>query len=187
MTFNFLKKEDKDEIFYEMGIKKLSLNEKLLRLRKTIPRSQFNNLKNEMITVSRLDVEKSFKMINDIMYRYLRQFGKPFVIKERMFDSKKYGKDGGLIKHHGVFFDKDCVIYHFTPEGVKYGNNEYNKEIISYYEWKVIKENRDKAFFTLLTHKEIEKFVKRWDELYMYTYGKQAPKVFAYVLEYYLN
>jgi hypothetical protein len=144
---------------------------------------------------------------NMVYMRYVRQNGTAFTIKYRSLNlEKKYNlhemieSDPRLINddhdemydkyriiiHYGIHFDSKGTIYHFCPDGVRYGQAEYDKELCSD-EWKPCDVNKEKAFFTLMTIDEINIFCKKWNELIKYQLNDYNGKLFACVLAYWLN
>ena len=193
MSLNILTQEDCDEILEELQIKKISIVDKLDRLKKRMTDSQFDGMKKDFESVSNIETEDKNELKKQVLERYMRQFALPFRIKRRTFDLTKYydlkldGLEKEKIQHLGIFFDKDGTIYHFIPEGVTYGKKEYDREITCYYEWQTRKGNAKKAFFTLVTHQEIEEFVKKWNEIYEYDPNLRSSEMFVLVLTYWLK
>ena len=144
----------------------------------------------------------------DLIYlRYIRQYGTPFTIKTRKLNiMKKFNLDeiiennpfasidginkvknnNGIIDHYGIHFDNKGELFHFYPDGVHFGQAEYNKELCSD-EWKVININDKKPFFTLMTIDEIVSFCNKWNNTIVYEFNGHDSKFFSYVLAYWLN
>jgi hypothetical protein len=175
-------KETCDKILEYLNLKKITQDEKLDRLEKKMSEDQFLQLMEEIYDIN------THKYIGgsstQVMERYMRQFARPFKLKTRKLDTKKHGirSSRKTIKHYGVFFN-DGHLYHWLPKSVKYGENEYNKEVASYYPWNDLKDN---VYFTLVTDKEIEDFVKRWEETFVYSHKNRSSELFSYALTYFL-
>lgn len=169
-------------ILEELGVKKMSKFEKLKRLKSNMTLAQFSNMKREVEQAT--DEDKKM----DIIFRNVRQHGTPFKVKKRLLNLGKYSRlDGREIDHYGIFFEKSGILYHYLPTGVRYGEKEYNREICSYYEWKPVLENLNKAYFTLMEHWEIEDFVNRWENKFEYDALLNSSQIFVAVLSYWLR
>lgn len=121
-----------------------------------------------------------------IYLRYMRQYGTPFKIKKRKINLSKYNLvgDGTFdTNHYGIHFDNKGTLFHFLPNGINFGPDEYNKEICSY-DWISI---NNKPFFTLMSVDEIKQFCKKWDKKIKYKFESLDSELFVEVLAYWLQ
>lgn len=165
-----------DQILDLLKIKKLSINLIKSRICKKFDVNQ---------------QDKIMKQLNDEFYlnRYTRQYGKPFRIKKRKLDirryykiKKQYDKEHYYYDHHCLFFDNQGLVYHFTPLGIKQGKEEYNKEISSY----DFEGDNKKPFYTFVSEEEIDNFIKKFSKYYKYRLGLNNSELFVNLLAYYL-
>ncbi len=131
--------------------------------------------------------------INTILQNYSKfNGGLPFVIKTRKLDISKYNETlhknyppESFVDHVGIFFNTTNTIYHYTPDGVKSGASECDKEESSY-DWTIHELTRNGALFTLITHDEIKLFVDKWARYFGYNYELRASEQFGYTLAHWL-
>jgi hypothetical protein len=109
------------------GIYYYSFKDKINMLFNRMPNDLIIKVKSEIIDNSN-DKDKC----NTIIDRYYRQYGIPFKIKKRQLNLSRYNLGDNTIIHYALFFDKSGYIYHYLPDGIKYGEREYNKQISSY-------------------------------------------------------
>ncbi len=137
----------------------------------------FLSREDEVNALDSNDPDKYEKEQN-IYLRYTRQFGSVFRIKKRKLDLKKNYNLDKIIDHYGIFFDNNEVMFHLLPDGVRYGNKEYNREVTN--EWELVDLNNGKPFFTLMDIDEISSLCKKWN------LEQNDIELFAYVMAYWL-
>ena len=121
---------------------------------------------------------------NTIYLRYARQYGKPFRIKKRILSlGKKYGYSSTTtVNHYAIHFNRCGTIYHFLPDGIHQGKDEYNKEIVN--DWENISLNDNVPYFTFLDHQDIINFCKKWSS--KIEYNVNNSKIFVCLLSFWL-
>ncbi len=188
MSFSPLSPKILNKYLEILGMVKLSTVEKMTKLQKLLGKTEFN------VIVKKY--KKAFKNISDkkeleiyrtnLVNNKIRYSGKPFIIKTRNLDLDKYLHiEPKIILHAGIFFNRD-TIYHNLPDGIKYGKTEYNKEIVSKYDWKTCEANKKRAFFTLRTNEEIKKFINKWTNKFKYDHRYNTSEIFIYTLAHWL-
>lgn len=201
-------------ILNSMGLQKLTIKEQIKLLIKKMNNICANLVKNELIKASNSkNSEKEYKII---LNRYLRQYGTPFRLKKRDLCLDRYYDSNKVIDHYGVFLDNKGLIFHFLPNGVIFGEKEYNKEICSY-DWttipisekqigenhfqlhiinktkfknKIIEKEKyisKNVLFTLLNEDDIKYFCERWNNSFEYCLTTNSSISFASTLIYYLS
>ena len=192
LSFNTPYKEQTyKDIFKKLGIRKISLDEKVARLGDILKNDRYDvilkELTQNMDQLNNYDKKELLQKQAEIVYKYTKFHGYPFLLKFRKLDLERYYMNvekNTFISHAGIFFEKDNTVYQFVPVGVKYGESEYNKE--SSNDWILSNDNQKGAFFTLMKIKEIEYFAKKWNETFDYNHRYKTSEIFAYTLLYWL-
>ena len=189
MSFSPLSKRVHNEYLKKLGMAKLSIEEKMHRLKDLLAEEEYNKIVKkykEAFKIIKNDKKELRKYHANLVNNKIRYSGRPFIIKTRKLDLDKYlNIEPKIISHAGIFFNRDTVN-HNLPIGIKYGKEEYNKEVVSKYDWVTCKANEKRAFFTLRTNKEIEKFIKNWTNKFSYDHRYNASELFTYILAYWL-
>nr|QBK88838.1 MAG: hypothetical protein LCMiAC01_05200 [Mimivirus LCMiAC01] len=187
------KKSTYNRVLRKIGIKKLTLNEKINILQTILSEDKYETMIKELKTIledeSIKDNKKKRYLSQLVIQKYSRfSSGIPFLIKTRKLDLHKYYPhfpEKSEIDHAGIFFVQKNTIYHLLPPGIKSGEEEFNKEEASY-DWVTHDHNKNGAFFTLRSFDEINIFIKKWEDKIGYDYHSRTSELFAYTLAYWL-
>jgi len=179
-------------IIRKLGLSKLPLEEKLNRLEGNLSPARYSRLIQEVSNILDSDIDVNQNM-NVILQKYSKfNGGRSFLIKTRKLDISKYNNalnknypPESFIDHVGIFFNTERNILHYTPEGVKYGIAECDKEESSY-DWNIHELNRHGALFTLRSFNEIKLFIERWERYFRYNSEFRSSELFGYTLAYWL-
>jgi hypothetical protein len=202
-----------EELLNNMGIKKITMEDKLDFLRKKMGDTTYNFMMMEIQLADSIGEDTE-----PIYFRYLKQHGSPFFIKKRKIqikDNKKYNfknllkKTSQLAKHYkkdkkiisknyekinfyGVIFYTKGRMYGFTPNSIIIDpQRAFDREICN--EWENVKYNEhdgndgSKPFFTIVSFEQIDNICKKWTEFSNFDFLFYNSNLFSNVLTYYLN
>lgn len=180
-------------LLQKLRFPKMSIEEKLNRLENNLPEHRYKRLVKEISKTMDDGGDEMNNKIDIVLQQYSKfNGGISYLIKTRKLDINKYNNamhtnylPESFIDHVGLFFNTKNTMYHYLPDGVKFGTPECDKEESSY-DWAIHELNTHGSFFTLMTFDEINMFVTRWMEVFKYNHNLRSSELFGYTLAYWL-